>query len=80
VTDRLSGTIEGKRVLLSVRSLPGTAVTVKGLRHSSSVIGWGSDGKQDIELYEAVASGTLSYEIEIKPRRSNDRPPPEGPD
>lgn len=65
ITDVLTG-VTGRTVCLSTRRLPGGRVRVSGLAAVRSVTGWGSNGRQTIDVYEAVATGhELRYECEI---------------
>lgn len=66
ITDALTGDVTGRTICLSTRRLPGGHVRVSGLDFVRSVTGWGSDGRQVLDLYEAVAGGPeLRYECEI---------------
>lgn len=66
IEDRWSGSIGGARALFSTRQMPGVAIQVRGLRKVRSATGWGSDGRQVHDVYEAQAAGPeLTYECEI---------------
>ena len=66
IEDRWSGGIGGARALFSTRQLPGVAIHVRGLTKVRSATGWGSDGRQVHDVYEAQAAGSeLTYECEI---------------
>jgi hypothetical protein len=65
--DHLSGNLRGRRVMFSVRYMPGSSATVDGLKRMGSVTGWGSDGRQSIDLYEQRATGpALEYSCVIR--------------
>jgi hypothetical protein len=64
--DRISGDLDGMSLLFSVRYLPGASVRVDGLTKLSSKTGWGSDGRQTIDLYSARPTGSeIRYRCEI---------------
>ena len=66
IEDRWSGRLGGAHVLFSTRQLPGVAIHVRGLRKVRSATGWGSDGRQIHDVYDAPAGGSeLTYECEI---------------
>jgi hypothetical protein len=66
IEDRVSGDLRGKRLLFSVRSLPGATVTVRGLHELRWADGWGSDGRQRVTTYSGAATGPeLRYECDI---------------
>jgi hypothetical protein len=66
IEDRWTGSLGGARVLFSTRSLPGAAIHVRGLKKVRSLTGWGSDGRQTHDVYEAQGSGSeLKYGCDI---------------
>lgn len=66
IQDRWSGELGGARVLFSTRQMPGVAIQVRGLNKVRTATGWGSDGRQVHDVYEAPAAGReLTYECEI---------------
>ncbi|OFW03068.1 MAG: hypothetical protein A3G20_01615 [Acidobacteria bacterium RIFCSPLOWO2_12_FULL_59_11] len=67
IEDRLVGDLEGKTILFSVRSFPCASIRLNGMTKLQSMIGWGSDGRQTIELYEAQAKHSeIRYECDIE--------------
>lgn len=66
VEDRLEGALAGKAVRFSVRYLPGASVRVRGLNKLASATGWGSDGRQTVDLYGTAGAGSeLRYECDV---------------
>ena len=67
IEDRISGDLKGKTLLFSVRYFPCASVRLQGLSKRESMTGWGSDGRQTLELYEAQAAGSqVRYECHIE--------------
>jgi hypothetical protein len=67
IEDRVSGDLQGKTLLFSVRHLPGASVRIRGLTKVRSMTGWGSDGRQTIDVYEAAgAVSEIRYECDIE--------------
>jgi hypothetical protein len=53
--------------LFSTRCLAAGAVLVEGLSQIRSIMGWGSDGPQTVEVYGARISGSeMRYACEIR--------------
>ena len=66
IEDHITGDVEGKELLFSVRHLPSATVRVDGLAKVSSMTGWGSDGRQTLDLYSARPTGSeIRYRCEI---------------
>jgi hypothetical protein len=67
IEDCVSGNVQGKTLLFSVRHLPGASIRLRGLTKVRSMTGWGSDGRQTIDVYEA-AGGTseIRYQCDIE--------------
>jgi hypothetical protein len=66
IEDCISGDLEGKTLLFSVRYLPCTSVRLRGLGKRQSIICWGSDGRQTLDLYETRAEGSrVCYECHV---------------
>jgi hypothetical protein len=67
IEDRISGNLRGKTLLFSIRHLPGAVVRVRGLDALRSATGWGSDGRQELTVYQRRAAGTeIRYECDIE--------------
>jgi len=67
IEDCVSGDIKGKTLLFSVRYFPGASVYLQGLSKVESLICWGSDGRQTLELYEGPSAGEqIRYECHIE--------------
>jgi hypothetical protein len=66
VEDRLWGALKGKTLLFSVRCSSRAFIEMQGLHQRQSVTGWGSDGRQELKLYEAqrLSSG-FSYQFVV---------------
>jgi hypothetical protein len=66
IEDRISGNLRGKKLLFSVRHFPGARIRVHGLTEAGSAIGWGSDGRQVLQCYQARPEGSeIRYVCEI---------------
>ena len=64
--DELSGDLDGDELLFSVRQMPGTTIRVDGLMKVSSVAGWGSNGRQILDVFAGRPSGKrIRYQCEI---------------
>lgn len=67
IRDCISGNLEGTTLLFSVRYLPCTSVRLRGLSKRESIICWGSDGRQMLDLYEAQStSSQICYECDVE--------------
>jgi hypothetical protein len=74
IEDRITGDLEGKTVLFSVRRLPGAVISVDGLQKLRSMTGWGSDGRQTIDVYTATPRGSgIRYTCNIEPGAARGR-------
>jgi hypothetical protein len=70
IHDRILGSLRGKTVLFSTRGFAGADIRVAGLTKERALTGWGSDGRQAIEVYAGRTDGeTLDYECVITRRR-----------
>jgi hypothetical protein len=68
IEDAITGDLAGKRILFSVRGLPSASIRINGMQKVNSSIGWGSDGRQALDLYSAQPSGSeIRYTCEIEP-------------
>jgi hypothetical protein len=66
IDDRLHGDVDGRDVRFSVRRSDRAHVRIDGLRHLDSFTGWGSDGRQILDVYGASASGReIRYTCEL---------------
>jgi hypothetical protein len=66
IDDTLTGPLAGKRLLFSIRRMPGTAVRVSGMTKTRTFTGWGSDGRQQLDVYEAAPAGSsFTYRCNI---------------
>jgi hypothetical protein len=66
IRDRLAGRLRGTKVFFSTRALPRASVRVAGLEKARTLMGWGSNGRQELVVYSARPSGTvLEYECVI---------------
>jgi hypothetical protein len=71
IRDRLAGRLQGTRVFFSTRALPRAIVRVAGLEKTRTLVGWGSNGRQELVVYCAQPSGTvLEYECVIATAKS----------
>jgi hypothetical protein len=71
IEDRLTGDLAGKELLFSVRRLPGVSIRVDGLTRLRSITGWGSDGRQTLDIYGArqLPGSEMRYECRIEEER-----------
>jgi hypothetical protein len=77
IEDRISGDLEGKTLLFSVRHFPSASVRVLGLSKREALTCWGSDGLQTLDLYEALPTGSqVRYECHIEPAARSAAPAP----
>ena len=66
IKDRVWGDLKGKSILFSVRCCPRAFIEVQGLHERQSVLGWGSDGRQELKFYEErLLASEFSYQFVI---------------
>ena len=67
IEDRISGPLRGARVLFSTRYVPGAAVHVDGLDPERTATGWGSDGRQTVDVYAArCRTNDVTYRCRVE--------------
>jgi hypothetical protein len=67
IEDRITGAPRTARLLFSVRRLPSAIVDVDGLKKRQTIVGWGSDGRHTLDIYESpVAHAEVRYACEIR--------------
>lgn len=67
IEDCVHGDIKDKTLLFSTRSFFNANIEVRGLQHRQTVIGWGSDGRQIFNIYEAQCLGSeFTYQVAIR--------------
>jgi hypothetical protein len=67
IEDQITGAIGRRELIFSVRRLPGTRIQVEGLLKLRSFTGWGSDGRQTMDVYGTPTSGAeIRYACEIE--------------
>lgn len=69
IVDEITGDVAGKRLWFSTRGLPGASIAVHGLKKVDTLLGWGSDGRQTIDVYEGADPTRLRYECVITTER-----------
>ena len=64
--DELTGNLAGDELIFSVRRMPGATIRVHGLTKVSSLTGWGSNGRQTLDVYAGQpAKDGIRYQCEI---------------
>jgi hypothetical protein len=67
IEDRIWGDLKGKTLLFSCRGFSNALIEVRGLHKRQSVTGWGSDGRQELKLYEVKnLKSEFSYQFIVR--------------